>query len=83
MTSFNPSLCMSCTRVNLAPVPGSALKLPKSCTAYPAGIPRTILMGGDHRRLRGDEEKPLTFDRDPGHDQTFKTWEATFRAITH
>lgn len=81
MTSVNPSLCMSCSRVKLRSVPGGTLKLPQSCTAYPSGIPREILAGGDHRQLRGDEEKPLAFDRDPGHDQTFSSWQSMHRLV--
>ena len=81
MTSVNPSLCMSCSRVTLKALPrvGGGLKLPSTCTAYPTGIPRDILAGADHRQLRGDEVKPLTFDRDPTHDQTFGSWESMHR----
>ncbi len=83
MTSINPSLCLSCFHVKMGPSPGLPTgQVPKSCTAYPKGMPREILLGGDHRELRGDETEPVVFERDPMHDRTFPFWESLHKATT-
>jgi hypothetical protein len=42
--------------------------MPRTCDAYPDGIPVEILQGADHRTARRNERGGLTFDRAAGSD---------------
>lgn len=69
MTSMVPRLCPACVHWNVTN---------DTCTAFPGGVPLSIMRGGDHRRpIRGDGG--IVFKIKPGKEakQELDLWEKT------
>lgn len=72
------TLCQSCTRLHdWYPTSLEELKKPRTCDAYPEGIPADILEGtGDHRNPRPDDNG-LFYELMAGGEDLLNTWQQT------
>lgn len=80
MTSILPSQCLACSRRERTADPSTSTQMAARCTAFPAGIPRDIADGADHRQPRGDEQGGLVFDQadDAEARDAFASWQRIF-----
>lgn len=76
MTSMLPRACDSCSRIR-----GGDDSM--RCDAYPSGIPDDIgLFGIDpHTALRGDEEVPMAYDRNPDRAREYEEYQQFLQAM--
>lgn len=66
-----PSLCQACVH---------RIGRGYTCAAFPGGVPVEIQVGADHRRLRGDETRPLVFEQEAGTEAAvvYADWQERF-----
>lgn len=70
MTSIVPIQCLACRRLK---------KKTSTCEAFPDGIPKEMLAGGDHRsQLPGDHGRQFLQRNDDQGKEAFDDWKQVF-----
>lgn len=76
MTSMFPAQCLACTRLRDSRDPMTGATTASTCDAFPSGIPREMLHGGDHRAaLPGDSGLRFQMADGPVAAAAFSAWQ--------